>query len=135
MKFNKTDVIRALETERLGSGEFVVDDTANCKVCAVGAIFRQKGFDNEKIHRIGNKLMNSGRVTPRRCDGPSMNSKRYLKEASLGALYELSNKRCLNAISIMFEAYSEVYRTDKAIRNNTIKWVKANIPNTFSQKV
>lgn len=49
MIITKSDVLKALESERLSPGRWVNYEDPSCPVCAVGAVLRGQGLDDEAV--------------------------------------------------------------------------------------
>lgn len=130
----KKQVVKALKEEPLRSGKFIAvyndegeriyfyDNTPakklNCKVCAVGAVLRQKNLSPSEISDVTLFL-----------DVISRDSLEMLPTL-------LKEKRYLEALSVKFESYlgdDDVEPTYEQ-RRNMIRWVERNFPNRFEYK-
>lgn len=118
MEITRRDILKAIRTEKLKAGSFVeirVDEKP-CKVCAVGAVLRNKGFQDQTISIIGDSLMMIYPVS------------------SEGNEYEaLDKKLYLNALSIKFEKLVESYGCGKRTREKLAEFVKDNFPKIIKE--
>jgi len=132
-------VIKALKTEPLACGKWIHDKirtddvtvpaprtrAGKCRVCAVGAVLRKHGLNNDQIYRAGQELTSEGYI----------NGDDAKKTAE-----HLSRKLYMHALSNEFERLSKkVRRPDKtipkikldSIRMQLIRFVKKNFPDQF----
>lgn len=135
MRFKRSEILRAIRQEPLGNGHFILPKNDNgeddawggdvynnkCKVCAVGAVLRQKGVPDNKINeRAGTALINPGQN--------SVDETGDWREA-------LEEKNYLVALSIKFEKLAMQNGTGKKTRKLLSEFVKRYFPLTFTQKI
>lgn len=115
MLIKRREILKAIRTERLKAGSFIQHSygeyTDKCKVCAVGAVLRQKGIDNNDIDTVAYWATGDGDVTEHG------NFKMALAE-----------KNYLSALSIKFEQLALKYGCGVRTRNKLCNFVKKNFP-------
>lgn len=121
MRITRREIIRAIRTEKLIAGAFIqvrFDDVEcswvkdkKCKVCAVGAVLRHKGFHNSSINDLGGLLT-----------------------TDCGALRDSDEKESIaqcaymSALSIKFEKLAKRHGCGAKTKELLIKFVKTNFP-------
>jgi hypothetical protein len=120
----RRDVLAAIRTEPLRPGNWVVTtENVKCEVCAVGAVLRHAGLNNEEIFEFGDIMMHYGK-----CSVDGYGSKEDIEDTIQGML---RNNRYLHALSITFEFYSRRLGKGKRIRKVLANFVKKNFPKTI----
>lgn len=115
----KQTILKAIKTEPLKPGSFVllegdlVSDDPSCSVCAVGAVLRKAGMNNNRINRFGIKLV----------DYNSCSSSSVYRLPAL-----LEEKRYLHALSVKYENLARVFRDLTFVRRELSKFVKKHFP-------
>jgi hypothetical protein len=126
MRFTRREVLKAIRVEKLVGGRgpiearwgsydrgYVYD--GKCRVCAVGAVLRQKGIDGYDIPSTFNGIV-------------------YVQSARASGNLEgaLSDKDWLGALSIKFERLYQQKGAGKVTRKELALFVKKHFPVTFS---
>jgi len=112
----RSEILKAIRTEPLVSGNFVQTENnkeKNCAVCAVGAVLRIAGQNNTEIHSFGEQLM---------YEGVCSSQPHYV------ILEELKERRYLHALSMKFEFYAFRLGKGKRTRKLLANFVKKNFP-------
>lgn len=130
MRITKEEIIKALETEPLAQGKFIYHPkceawvetlvfTSNpeCKVCAVGAVLRNK-LPIGSLHWFYNKVVNLTKYSKFEEDAEDSFDSIDLFIDSL-----IEQEDYLSALSVFFEDQPK-----ELARENTIEFVKDNFP-------
>lgn len=141
MRIKRSEILKAIRTEKLKAGEFIhtkrfptgdLDEYGSpffkfradktCKVCAVGAVLRNKNIHDENIHYVAHNMFF--------VDNPigSVDQNGDEKNALL-------QKHYLAALSIKFEKLAAKLGCGKRTKNALIRFVKANFPKTINVKL
>lgn len=122
MRITQQDILKAIKKEKLKGGSFIhrnkrdkVD--AKCKVCAVGAVLRQKEIENENILDVASNICSS-----------NVSSGGYLE-------WYLEDRDYLSALSIKFERLYKWYGGGQKTKTLLTKFVKESFPKSFSVKI
>jgi len=127
MKITRREILKAIRTEKLNNGSFLtarrdsynnfwVEDSL-CKVCALGAVLRQKGISSHMINRAGGEVRSFGEAS------------------SDGDEFLMLRKRLyLNALSIKFEKLAIEHGVDKKTKTKLAGFVKRHFPKTINMK-
>lgn len=111
----KKTILKAIATEPLIGGSFVLsadDERKDCSVCAVGAVLRRAGMKNSEIYDFGRVMVDSG---------PCANREESIPEV-------LKDGEFLHALSLKFEAQSDRTGYGKRTRNVLANFVKKHFP-------
>lgn len=122
MRITRKEVLKAIRTENLKEGSPISDRDGvldkECKVCAVGAVLRQKGIDDESIHSTFYQVT----FGTYGVDGTGDEHK------------ALRDKEYLGALSIKFEKLAANYGCGKRTRTRLTEFVKDNFPKQFNTR-
>jgi len=125
----RREVLKAIRTEPLKRGKwvqmdvyksFVPSSDPKCEVCAVGAVLRHAGLNNEQISEFGDQMVSG----PFPCVGDCFDYREF-EDAVKQALKE---KRYLYALSLKFERHAKRLGKGRRIRNLLANFVKRNFP-------
>lgn len=126
MRITRREILKAIRTERLQYGMFItprlednnryVDDSF-CKVCAVGAVLRQKGVPNHRIEDAADIVRIRGLVSS---DGDEFE--------------ELKSKHYMNALSIRFEKLARKHGVGPKTKIKLSSFIKRHFPKTINVK-
>lgn len=118
MKFTRRDIIRAIRTEPMKAGSWVSYTTrtkdGTCKVCAVGAVLRERGNTDGQICNLAWKIAPNGTV----------------ENEEIPLL--LKNKDYISALSAKFEYLARKYGNGKRTKEKLVDFVKSNFPVSFN---
>lgn len=131
MRIKRTDILKAIRTEPLKAGAWIHEDWNSenpeiihkgCKVCAVGAVFRQKGIKDEEIDSRASEYLMGG------FNMPTPNEEGDEEAA-------LKDKHYLSALSIKFEKLARRLGHGKRTRAKLAEFVKKNFPKQFNVSI
>ena len=123
MKITRREILKAIRTEKLVGGEGVIEARYDlihsreivdekCRVCAVGAVLRQKGIDSYSMSHRFNEVVGYG-----------------VNSSDTGDLDQaFKNKNYMCALSIKFEQLAKSKGVGPKTKEKLCGWVKANFP-------
>ena len=127
MRVTRREILKAIRTEKLQGGAFIqtrsdypyiVDDT--CKVCAIGAVLRQKGIPSESIENMAYAITSDDfAIGPDDCF------------ASTNEFEAIKAKAYMNALSLRFEKLAKKSGTNKKTREALCRFVKRYFPKSI----
>lgn len=133
MRIKRSEILRAIRQEPLQYGNWIHDKNGEqnpfeqkeydktCKVCAVGAVLRQKGVKDEEINKRANEFLMCSFMPAPNEDGDEIEA--------------LKEKHYLSALSIKFEKLARRLGHGKRTRTRLAEFVKANFPKQFNVKI
>lgn len=130
MRITRREILKAIRTEKLRPGAFIEpklingssvleDDT--CRVCAVGAVLRQKGIPSESIEDVACAIMSDDFAIEPDDLFDSTNEFEAIKA-----------KAYMNALSIRFERLAMKNGVGRRTREALCRFVKRHFPKSIN---